>query len=83
MYAAVVLEYLVAEILELAGKEAAENNRMRITPRHIMFAIRKDGELDALLKNVTLSNSGVVPHVHSFLLNVRNKVNPNERECIE
>lgn len=74
VYAAVVLEYLVAEILELSGNEAAQNKKMRITPRHVMFAIRKDEELGDLLKNVTFSNSGVVPHVHPSLLNGTKKV---------
>lgn len=73
VYTATVLEYLTAEILELAGNEAERNKRMRINPRHIMFAIRKDEELNDLLKNVTISNGGVVPHVHSSLINVRKK----------
>lgn len=73
VYAAVVLEYLVAEILELAGKEAADNKKVRIIPRHIMFAIRKDEELSDLLKDVTISNAGVLPNVHSCLINVRKK----------
>jgi hypothetical protein len=44
----------------------------RITPRHIMMAIKKDEEIDRLLENVTISNSGVIPHIHEGLLKHKN-----------
>ncbi|KAG4079645.1 hypothetical protein HA402_010425 [Bradysia odoriphaga] len=68
VYLAVVLEYLVAETLELAGNEAKEQKRKRIVPRHIMLAIRKDGDLSDLLKEVMISFSGVVPNIQAPLL---------------
>ena len=68
VYLASVLEYLTAEILELAGNAARDNKKNRIVPRHIQLAVRNDEELNKLLGGVTISQGGVLPNIHSVLL---------------
>ena len=68
VYLAAVLEYLVAEILELSGNAARENKRRRINPRSIQLAVRSDEELNQLLPKVIIPNSGVLPNIHAVLL---------------
>ena len=68
VYLAAVLEYLAAEILELAGNAARDNKKTRIIPRHLQLAIRNDEELNKLLGNVTIAQGGVLPNIHTSLL---------------
>ncbi|NXN56824.1 H2A2B protein, partial [Rynchops niger] len=68
IYLAAVLEYLSAEILELAGNAAQENKKTRILPRHIQLAVRNDDELNKLLFSVTIAQGGVLPNVLPELL---------------
>jgi histone H2A len=68
VYLAAVLEYLAAEVLELAGNAARDNKKTRIVPRHIQLAVRNDEELSKLLAGVTIAEGGVLPNIHSVLL---------------
>ncbi|KAL2295700.1 hypothetical protein Nmel_017219 [Mimus melanotis] len=68
VYLAAVLEYLTAEVLELAGNVARHYKKQRITPRHVQLAVRHDEELNKLLGGVIIAQGGVVPSVHAALL---------------
>ncbi|KAI8476582.1 MAG: histone-fold-containing protein [Monoraphidium minutum] len=68
VYMAAVLEYLTAEVLELAGNAARNLQRTRITPRHIQLAVQTDEELSRLTHAVVVPGGGVTPHVEPALL---------------
>ncbi|MED6118717.1 hypothetical protein PIB30_005189 [Stylosanthes scabra] len=68
IYLAAVLEYLAAEVLELAGNAARDNKKNRINPRHVLLAVRNDDELAKLLQGVTIASGGVLPNINPVLL---------------
>lgn len=77
VYLSAVMEYLAAEVLELAGNAARDNKKSRINPRHILLAVRNDEELGKLLGSVTIASGGVLPNIHQVLL-PKSKTNPKD-----
>lgn len=67
-----VMEYLAREVIELAGKEAADAGRKTIEPEDIQRALARDEELAPITVEdrapVTVPGGGVVPHIHRALL---------------
>ena len=61
VYLAAVLEYLAAEVLELAGNAARDNHRARVSARHLLLALRHNEELNLLTAGITLSQVPLLP----------------------
>lgn len=70
IYTAAVVEYLTAELLDIACTEAGQDKKhpKRITPRHIKLAIDKDKDMGRLVGDTVISQGGVLPYVDMALL---------------
>jgi histone H2A len=75
IYCAAVVEYIIAEILELAGNRTIDETRKVISSGDLFMAINHDEELHKLVKNnlnIEILTGSVIPNIHSILL-PRNK----------
>eukprot|EP00497_Spongosphaera_streptacantha_P000401 TRINITY_DN1251_c0_g1_i2.p2 TRINITY_DN1251_c0_g1~~TRINITY_DN1251_c0_g1_i2.p2 ORF type:complete len:145 (+),score=38.18 TRINITY_DN1251_c0_g1_i2:119-553(+) len=73
VYMAAVLEYIVAEVLELAGNAAKDNKKARIVPRFIQLAVRNDDELNTFFGSAIIASGGVLPNINAVLLPKKKK----------
>ncbi|XP_068122267.1 late histone H2A.L3-like isoform X2 [Hyperolius riggenbachi] len=78
IYLAATLEYLCAEVLELAGNAARDNKKSRILPRHIQLAVRNDEELAKLFAGITIADGGVLPNIQAVLLPKKTLKGPSQ-----
>ncbi len=79
IFLASVLEYITYEIIDLASIIAKDNKRVRITIRDLEVVIRCDDELNKLFNklNVSFLGGGVLPFIHSSLLNKKKRKKKN------
>ena len=61
VYLAAVLEYLVAEILEVSVMVVRSKKKARIIPRFIHLGLVEDEEFKKLFKPAIINSSGVQP----------------------
>jgi histone H2A len=95
VYLSAVIEYMTAEVLELAGNAANDRRSMMkqpsatINPRCIQLAIRNDDELGMFCSKIHIMDAGVLPNIQAVLLPKesntfkvhRNYVDVYGREC--
>lgn len=68
VYLAAVLEYLVAEILEVSTMVVKQNKKTRIIPRYIFLGLKEDEEFNRLFQHTIITASGVKVHSHKQAL---------------
>ena len=78
IFFAAAIEYITAEILDLASISSKDFKRVRITIRDLELAIRNDEELDSLFTklNISFLGGGVLPFIHTSLLKKNKKKKP-------
>ena len=65
---AAVMEYMCAEIIELASVVCKDHKKKRIVPRHIELGLRNDVDMSRLYQNKTFFNAGMTPHIDPRLI---------------
>ena len=64
---ATTLEFIVSDLLELAGTFTLEMKKKRVTPRAIFKAIQDDEELKKIFCNVLIHDGGYKEHIEEVL----------------
>jgi hypothetical protein len=82
-----VIEYLVAEILELAGNVTRDKRRTRITDEFVVIAIQNDDELNEVYNhtgNVHLNKpTDETPKLSTWTTKVMRQVHPDTNICAD
>lgn len=68
VFVAGIMEYTTKEILFLAAKMAGAEKKRRISPSHILKAIRNDEELNQAFGKATIVHAGYVPDTSIHML---------------
>ena len=73
VFMAAVLEYVTAELLELAGNICLERKKKLITPKDINIGMRGDEELQKLMANASIAAGSNPTGVNEFLVPKKKK----------
>ena len=68
VYATAVLEYLVTELLEVAGNTTIKAKRKRISPEDISLAVRSDADLSKLLRGFSCCTGDKLKNIAKALV---------------
>ena len=71
IYMAAVMEYICAEVIEVAGQvcndmraSSVARRHMRLIPRHVELAVRDDTDLARFFHNKTFFGAGTTPYIN-------------------
>ncbi len=78
-----VLEYLTAEVLEMAGQAAMDNKRTRITPRHLALVLQQDDEYKRIFAPESVVGGGSRQNIRAELLPASRKAKKVVDEAAE
>lgn len=73
VFLAAVLEFLVGEVLDLAGSVTKNDGRQRIVPTNIFTGVQQDANLVDLFSNIIISEGGCLENIHEDLLFIKKK----------
>ena len=66
VFMAGILEYITADILELAGNSCRQHKKKTISPKHLNLGIRNDQELSQLMCEVTIAAGAKLVHIPEY-----------------
>merc|ERR1711939_1075004 len=76
-YLSAVLEYMVAELMELSGNAAGDERMDTISSRHILRALQNDDELNDMTTHATIARAGWMPNIDDRLTEMANDIAPS------
>jgi histone H2A len=78
------VEYIVAEVLEIAGNKRQEDTKTQpekqVTTRHIMLCIKNDEELNRMFIKAIFPEAGVIPYISTVFRPYRDGTMDEEEE---
>jgi len=71
VFITILCEYIIGNILDLAGNYVLNNKKIRIKPKHILIAIITDNDLDKIFhKVIPVKFSIIIPDIKNLKLNI-------------